>query len=160
MLCDALGYEGGARYVGFWWSPQEEAVRWSDGSASAGGYWLAWQELLSHPAARAALGPFDLGSGASGGRHRLLADRWEGTLHVGLPEDVKQLLATQPSVIAMAIDEVGEERVRETIDEALRIAADRPHEEVADAARARRRRQRELAAELRDWLDRLPRRPG
>jgi hypothetical protein len=160
MLVEAFGYEGGARYVGFWWSPPDESVRWSDGPTSASGYWLAWHELLGHPVGERLLGPYDLGSGASGGRHRLLADRWEETLDVGLPEDVDGLLATQPSAIAMAVETVGEEEVRETIERALEIAANRPREEVMDAVRSRRRRQRELAAELRAWLDEIAPRLG
>jgi hypothetical protein len=155
VLVEAFGYEGGGHYVAFWWSPPDETVRWSDGGTSASGYWLPWHELLGHPVGRRVLGPFDLGSGASGGRHRLLADRWDEALFVGLPEDVDALLATQPSPIAMAVDAVGEEEVRATIEQALEAAASRPREEVMDAVRSRRRRQRELAAALRAWLDEL-----
>lgn len=155
MLMEALGYEGGARHVGFWWSPPDGAVRWSDGATAATGYALGWQELLAHPAGRRALGPYDLGVGSSGGRHRLLADRWEESLDVGLPEDVDGLLATQPSVIAMAVDEVGEEAVREAIQEAIERAGKRSPEEVRVAVEAHRRRERELASALRAWLDAL-----
>ena len=155
MLPEALGYEGGARQVGFWWSPVDRAVHWSDGGTAATGYALGWAELLAHPAGRRALGPYDLGGGPKGGRHRLLADRWEGTLHVGLPEDVDGLLATQPSVIAMAVDEVGEDAVREAIEEALARASARPPDEVRAAVEAHRRRERELAGSLRSWLDSL-----
>jgi hypothetical protein len=155
QLCEAFGYEGGARYVAFWWSPRDEAVRWSDGATSASGYWLPWQELLGHPVGRRVLDPYDLGSGASGGRHRLLADRWDQQLYLGLPEDLDALLATQPSTIAMAVDAVGEEEVCTTIERALEVAASRPRDEVMAAVRSRRRRQRELAVGLRAWLDEL-----
>jgi hypothetical protein len=43
------------------------------------------------------LEPYQLGDSDDEGDHRLLVDRYLGTLDVGLVRDVEQLLATQPS---------------------------------------------------------------
>ena len=53
--------------------------------------------LRRHPLARLFLEPYRLGDSDDEGEHRLLVDRYLGTLEVGLARDVEQLLATQPS---------------------------------------------------------------
>jgi hypothetical protein len=59
---------------------------------------------------RAILAPYQLGSGDSEVEHWLLADRFGHAREVGLALDVGQLLATQPSELAAAVEILGAER--------------------------------------------------
>ena len=68
----------------------------SDGSLTETGGWRGWLCFCGHPA-RLFLEPYRLGDSDDEGEHRLLVDRYLGTLDVGLGRDVEQLLATQPS---------------------------------------------------------------
>jgi hypothetical protein len=103
MLLDAVGYQGGARYVALrWWGGGGGDVLWSDGSMTVPGWWPAWRLLVrEHPLGRAIFAAYDLGDlhedPAEEAPHWLLCDRWEGTLDIGLARDVEQLLRTQPS---------------------------------------------------------------
>ena len=47
MLEAALGYDGPARWVGFWWEPCGDTARWSDGRVAAGADWYAWRTFVS-----------------------------------------------------------------------------------------------------------------
>lgn len=63
MLLDAVGYQGGARYVALrWWGGGGGDVLWSDGSMTATGWWPAWRLLVrEHPLGRAIFAAYDLG---------------------------------------------------------------------------------------------------
>ncbi len=39
MLCEAVGYSGSARYVGFYWTPYGDEIIYTDGRLSADGDW-------------------------------------------------------------------------------------------------------------------------
>jgi hypothetical protein len=69
----------------------------SDGTLTKTGRWRGWLCFCRHPLARLFLEPYRLGDCDDEGEHRLLVDRYLGTLDVGLARDVEQLLATQPS---------------------------------------------------------------
>ena len=46
----ALGYDGDARYVAFYWQPAGDEVMYDDGQVSADGDWWAWIDFVNHPA--------------------------------------------------------------------------------------------------------------
>ena len=69
----------------------------SDGIVTATGHWRGWCCFCEHPPVRVFLEPYRLGDSEDEGEHRLLVDRYLGTLEIGLARDVEQLLATQPS---------------------------------------------------------------
>ena len=97
QLIELSGYTGGARLVALWWSPFGDELRISDGTPTETGCWRGWLCFSEHPLARLFLEPYRLGDSDDEGEHRLLVDRYLGTLDVGLARDVEQLLATQPS---------------------------------------------------------------
>ncbi len=46
----ALGYEGDARYVAFYWQPVGDELMCDDGQVAADGNWWAWIDFVNHPA--------------------------------------------------------------------------------------------------------------
>jgi len=50
MFEAALGYQGDARYVAFYWQPAGDEVMYDDGHASGDGDWWAWIEFENHSA--------------------------------------------------------------------------------------------------------------
>jgi hypothetical protein len=96
-LVELSGYTGGARLIAPWWSPFGDEVMISDGAVTETGRWRGWLCFCQHPLAHLFLEPYRLGDLDDEGEHRLLVDRYLGTLEVGLARDVEQLLATQPS---------------------------------------------------------------
>ena len=97
QLIELSGYTGGARLVALWWSPFGDELMISDGTLTETGRWRGWLCFCEHPLARLFLEPYRLGDSDDEGEHRLLVDRYLGTLDVGLAREVEQLLATQPS---------------------------------------------------------------
>ena len=157
MLLDALGYQGGARYVALrWWGGGGGDVLGSDGSMTVPGWWPTWRLLVrEHPLGRAIFAAYDLGDlhedPAEEAPHRLLCDRWEGTLDIGLADDVEQLLRSQPSELQAAARELGADRVAEELRQRLQRWTPPPPE----AVQAELHRKHELLCELRGWLDEL-----
>jgi len=100
--------------------------------------------------------PYRLGQPRDQGEHRLLVDRYLGSLHVGLVEDVERLLATQPSDLAARTDQLSPGEMRLLRQRALALKAQR---ERADslaqlhATRASRQREQQLLGELTALLD-------
>ena len=97
QLVELSGYTGGARLIALWWSPFGDELMISDGTLTEIGRWRGWLCFCEHPLARLFLEPYRLGDSEDEGEHRLLVDRYLGTLEVGLARDIEQLLATQPS---------------------------------------------------------------
>jgi len=50
MFEAALGYDGDARYVAFYWQPAGDEVMYDDGQIAGDGDWWAWIEFENHPA--------------------------------------------------------------------------------------------------------------
>src|SRR5664279_5601511 len=97
QLIELSGYTGGGRLVALWWSRFGDELMICDGTLTETGRWRGWLCFSEHPLARLFLEPYRLGDSDDEGEHRLLVDRYLGTLDVGLARDVEQLLATQPS---------------------------------------------------------------
>ena len=90
---------GSGQLVALWWSPFGDELMFSDGTLTATGHWRGWCCFCDHPLVRMFLEPYQLGDSEDEGEHRLLVDRYLGTLDIGLARDVEQLLATQPSEV-------------------------------------------------------------
>jgi hypothetical protein len=97
QLIELSGYTGGARLVALWRSPCGDELMISDGALTETGRWRGWLCFCQHPLVRLFVEPYRLGDSDDEGEHRLLVDRYLGTLEVGLARDVEQLLAAQPS---------------------------------------------------------------
>lgn len=157
MLLDALDYQGGARYV---------ALRWSGGGGGTcatatapptrPGWWLAWRLLTGeHRLGRVIFDPYDLGDASEDpaveAPHRLLCDRLEQTMWIGLAHDVQMLLRSQPCELHALARELGPERVAAAMRQQLEK---RPMPTPAQITDQMRRKQA-LLAQLRAWLDGL-----
>jgi|SRR5450755_997020 hypothetical protein len=157
QLVELSGYEGTGRLIAMWWSPWGDELMISDGSLTATGHWRGWLCFCEHPLVRLFLEPYRLGDSDDEGEHRLLVDRYLGTLEVGLARDVEQLLATQPSELHALTAGLSASETQVLLQRALDLQAEReraksraqPHAEV----RAFRQREQELLEQLTALLD-------
>ena len=103
------------------------------------------------------LEPYRLGQPYDQGEYRLLIDRYLGTLHVGLVEDVEQLLAAQPSDLTAHSDQLSPGEMRLLRQRALALKAQRERAGPPRAAARRdahaRQREQQLLGELMALLD-------
>ena len=104
------------------------------------------------------LEPYQLGDSEDEGEHRLLVDRYLGTLDIGLARDVEQLLATQPSELQALTAHVSGREARALVERALddaQVGRERAHsaDELQAEVSAWDRREQELIEELRVLLD-------
>ena len=99
QLVELSGYVGASRLIALWWSPCGDELMGSDGTLTATGSWRGWLCFCDHALVRLFLEPYRLGDSDDDGEHRLLVDRYLGTLDVGLARDVEQLLATHASEV-------------------------------------------------------------
>ena len=159
QLIELSGYTGGARLVALWWSPFGDELMISDGTLTETGRWRGWLCFSGHPLARLFLEPYRLGDSEDEGEHRLLVDRYLGTLDVGLARDVEQLLATQPSELhALTADlSAGEteallQRLLDVHDE--RERAKSPQQLHADLRAVWQRNMSCSTSSLRCWMTR------
>ena len=157
QLIELSGYTGAARLVALWWSPFGDQLMISDGALTETGRWRGWLCFSEHPLAGLFLESYRLGDSGDEGEHRLLVDRYLGTLEVGLARDVEQLLATQPSELgALSADlSPGEakallQRLSDVRGEGERGPSSR---QLHAGVRAVCQREQELLDELTELLD-------
>jgi len=155
QLVELSGYDGAGRLLALWWSPLGDGLMVSDGTLTTTGHWRGWLCFREHSLVRVFLEPYGLGDSDDEGEHRLLVDRYLGTLDVGLARDVDQLLATQPSELHALTAESSEGETQVLLRRALDVQAERAksvaqlHAEV----RAFRQREQELLEQLTALLD-------
>ena len=129
----------------------------SDGTLTATGHWRGWCCFCEHPLVRVFLEPYQLGDSEDEGEHRLLVDRYLGTLDIGLARDVEQLLATQPSELHALTAHLSGRQARALLERALDTRGERERpvsaERLQAEARAWDRREQELLEQLRVLLD-------
>ena len=98
----------------------------SDGIVTATGHWRGWC-FCEHPLVRVFLEPYRLGDSEDEGEHRLLVDRYLGTLEIGLARDVEQLLATQPSELHALTAHLSGRETRALLEQLPKQTHLRPH---------------------------------
>ncbi len=128
-----------------------------DGTLTAAGRWRGWLCFCEHPLVRLFLEPYRLGDSDDQGEHRLLIDRYLGTLEVGLARDVQQLLATQPSELHALTAGLSAAEAQVLLQRALDLQAERERaksiEQLHARAHAFNRREQELLEQLTALLD-------
>lgn len=155
VLVEALGCTGGQRYVALWWSPNGNRLMWWDGATLGHGNAFAWLLLLGHPFGEKVLGGFDFGSADREGRHALLLDHGEGRVYACTHAAVERLLGTESPASRAEAAAADLDEVHELVSAALRGEASRAR--ATGELEAVLRRQADLVARLRNWLDRTSR---
>jgi hypothetical protein len=121
------------------------------------GRWRGWLCFCAHPLVRVFLEPYALGDSEQEGEHRLLVDRYLGTLDVGLARDVEQLLATQPSELAALTAGLSAGETHALPDRALDVQTDRlrakTDAQLDGELRGAWEREQELLGQLTSLLD-------
>jgi WD40 repeat protein len=100
QLVELSHYRGDRRWIALWSSAAGDELVVSDGVFTVTARLHGWSCFCAHPLVGVFLEPYRLGQTNDQGEHRLLVDRYLADLHVGLAEDVDQLLAVQPSDLA------------------------------------------------------------
>jgi len=95
MLEAALGYDGPARWVAFFWSPFGDEARCADGRVETDAKWFAYHVFTESPAVMVALAPHDLGSSETAATHWLLLDRGDRRLYVAPAASAAVFLSRQ-----------------------------------------------------------------
>jgi hypothetical protein len=155
QLLELSGYTGGARLIALWWSPFGDELVISDGAVSETGRWRGWLCFCGHPLVHLFLD--GLGDSDDEGEHRLLVDRYLGTLDVGLARDVEQLLATQPSELGALTADLSaaetEAWSQRLVDAQVEPGRATSPQQLRAELRAVRQREAELLDELTELLD-------
>jgi len=157
-LVELSGYTGGARLIALWWSPFGDELMICDGTLTETGRWRGWLCFCQHPLARLFLEPYRLGDTEDEGEHRLLVDRYVGTLDVGLARDVEQLLATQPSELGALTADLSAAETEALLGRVLDVQSEReraksPLQLYGELRAAWQQREHELIEELTALLD-------
>ncbi|MGA9774250.1 MAG: hypothetical protein WBV94_34800 [Blastocatellia bacterium] len=159
MLCEAVGYSGSARYVGFYWTPCGDEIIYTDGRVSADGHWHAWLLFIRHKAIAPHLQGYNLGSSDEEATHWLLVDRETCAMYIGEPGEAMAVLREQYAEHAAAPetqgaeipDEITLEDFGSLIESFVEVRGPHP-EEIIEAMR----RQDQLTEKLSVCLDGQP----
>jgi hypothetical protein len=161
MLERALGYEGSATWVSFYWEPAGDEAMYDDGRASGTGEWDAFLLYTRHRAVAPHLEGYDLGSSDALAQHRLVLNREMRALFVAPEREVARHVRAQWPVMVglqpLSPDAV--ERLSREYNRVLRERLARPPAEIRAAVEAHlavhAREMETLAAWLNAWT-----RPG
>ena len=181
MLEQALGYDGSARWVAFYWEPAGDEVMYDDGRASGDGDWWAWLAYVDHPAVGpgllqkcwrcrgvgttnqlenepcevcdgAGLLPLNLGSSDFEADHWLIVDRQERRAHVAPVAAAERFLQEQwPPVPELSPEDA--EAVLEAFRKAVEEASRTWTPPTDEEIEASLESKRRLCADLTAWLD-------
>ena len=150
MLEEAMGYEGEARLIAWYWGDEAYAT---EGYQSACGEWDAFRLFMEHPTVAPALDGYDFGSSEDEARHWLLLDRERCQLSVATVAVAQRLLKAQwnrpESEPVLVVDEEAWARLVQEIE--TRIAQIAPQQIMTTM-----QQQQRLLQELQDWLDHQP----
>jgi hypothetical protein len=157
QLIELSGYTGAGRLVPLWWSPYGDELMISDGTLTETGRCRGWLCFCGHPLACLFLEPYRLGDADDEGEHRLLVDRYLGTLEVGLARDVEQLLATQPSELSALTAHLSPAETEALLQRLLDVQSERERakgpRQLDAEARAVWQREQGLLKDLTELLD-------
>jgi len=157
QLVELSGYRGDRRWIALWSSPAGDELIVCDGALTITAPSHGWSCFCAHPMVGVFLEPYRLGQANDQGEHRLLVDRYLGSLHVGLAEDVDQLLAAQPSALTAEAERLlpGVVRLLRQRELALKAERERANRlaQLHPGTRSSRQREQQLLGELMVLLD-------
>jgi len=152
MLEEAIGYEGTARLVAFYWEPGGDEAAYHDGRRGlVGANWHAYLTYTRHAAVAPHLAGYAPGNADEPARHWLVLDRAARVLYVGLVTDARRALSAQwpplPDLPPLTAEEWAD-LARRATEQARHAAVD--HRSIVAAMERAVHLCRDLAA----WLDR------
>jgi len=157
QLVELSHYRGDRRWIALWSSPAGDELIVCDGAFTITAPSHGWSCFCAHPLVGVFLEPYRLGQPYDQGEHWLVVDRYFGSLHVGLAEDVEQLLAAQPSDLTARSDQLSPGEMRLLRQRALALKAQRERAgnlaRLHAGTRASRQREQQLLGELMALLD-------
>lgn len=96
MLETAIGYDGDARWVAFYWQPAGDEACWSDGQrARCGANWPVYLAYIGHSTVRRHLAAYNFGNSDTAADHYLLLDRDTRTIYAVPVRQAQEFLAEQ-----------------------------------------------------------------
>jgi|GEM_PF-653117 len=95
MLEKAIGYDGDARFVSFYWMPGGDEAYYDDGQRAGTGNWQGYLAFVQHPTVHPEIAHYQLGSSDSEAHHSLVLDRQERKLYVSSMKYARTFLAHQ-----------------------------------------------------------------
>lgn len=181
QLEQALGYDGDARYVAFYWEPAGDEVRYDDGQVGGDGEWWAWLDFTGHPAVaphlllpcprRHGAGttnqlenepcdfcdgtgrlPLNLGNSDEEADHWLILDRQEGKLYTAPAAVARRFLQQQwPPPREWAPEE--QEAIIEAVKNAVVKISHEWQPPSEEELQAMLEKSMQTCAEMAAWLD-------
>jgi hypothetical protein len=148
-LCEALGYRGDARFVGFYFTPMGDEVVYTDGASSGSGQTWAYLAFKRHRAVATHLEAYDLGSSEEDAVHMLIVDRDQQVASVAPVADGRAFLESQwPEQAPMTPEE--QEAFEREFTRLLEEMRNRPidHEAIERQMREQRNRMAAMLAFL------------
>ena len=88
-LPEALGYQGGRRWVALYWEPCGDEARVNDFHIDTECFWWSFAQFTRHPKIRPWLRGYNLGDSDTEAVHWLLCDFQERTACIGTKEEVR-----------------------------------------------------------------------
>src|SRR5581483_6855994 len=155
MLEQALGYEGSATWVSFYWEPAGDEAMYDDGRVSGTGEWDAFLVYTRHRRGAPSLAPYNLGSSDAPAHHRLVLQRQTRTLYIApASEAARHVQAQWPIVSGMAeLTAADVERLSQEYQRAIQERLLRPQEDIIAEVEARMALHVRELEELTIWLD-------
>ncbi len=151
MLEAALGYEGDADWVGFYWEPAGDEVVYDDARQSGTGEWHAWVIFTRCPKVAPALAGLELGNSDEAARHWLVLSRSRRELHAAEVAEARRFLRDQwPREESVVLTEEQVQAVMDHIREAMDARPMPTQQEIREAMA----RQNEIERQLAEWLGR------
>jgi hypothetical protein len=152
MLAYAIGYEGNAHYVSFYWEPGGDEAMYDDGRRGGTGHWDAYLTFIQHRRVRVGLGRyfFTLGSSDDEATHCLVLDSVEQTFRVMTRAEARTFLDAQHPPrerVELSADDM------RNLEDLLKQSLQEIHIDHAQIA-AQMERHREIVQSLATWLER------
>ncbi|MEA3409933.1 MAG: hypothetical protein U9R74_00115 [Pseudomonadota bacterium] len=153
MLERALGYDGYADLVAFWWSLLDDELCYADGVTEIrGANRDAWLDYVNHPAVAPQLHPYDFGSRDVDAAHRLLLDRRDRRIAITDPITAVIVLAESAPAVTTEPNEPNLIGFRQLIEDIKELAW---NDDNAHSRHERHVRYDEAHRAMTEWLDAL-----
>lgn len=154
QLEQALGYDGQARSVSFYWGAGDEAY-YDDGRYSATGEWDAYLAFVRHPTIEPALQPYHLGDSESPATHALVLDRVARKLYVGTVRQVNRFLQGQWPRVSTEPARISQKEMTQSVLDALNMENwQEVHTTINPGEIMREMHEhQQLVQEMKTWLD-------